>query len=116
MIFAAQKEVSKVKFSDAIGHYIVDLVYATRFPMQYSKQLAGMIDVGVSPRASLALSQCAQAHAWMRSGDEITVEDVQAVIHDVFRHRLILSEHTHTNGITYNEIIDIILKQVPLPT
>ena len=116
MIFAAQKEVSKVKFSDAIGHYIVDLVYATRFPMQYSKQLAGMIDVGVSPRASLALSQCAQAHAWMRSGDEITVEDVQAVIHDVFRHRLILSEHTQTNGITYNEIIDIILKQVPLPT
>ncbi len=114
-IFAAQQEVTKVKFSDAIGHYIVDLVYATRYPMRYSKQLAVMIDVGVSPRGSLALSQCAQAHAWMKGRDEMTVEDVQAVIHDVFRHRLIRSVHTRTNKITYDQIIDIILEQVPVP-
>ena len=81
MIFAAQEEVTKVKFSDAIGHYIVDLVYATRYPMRYSKQLAVMIDVGVSPRGSLALSQCAQAHAWMKGRNEMTVDDVQAVSH-----------------------------------
>lgn len=116
MIFAAQKEVTKVKFSDAMGHYIVDLVYATRFPMRYSKQLGVMIDVGVSPRATLALSQCAQAHAWMKGREEMSVEDVQAVIHDVFRHRLIRSSHTRTNGITHDQIVDIILKQVPLPT
>ena len=115
MIFAAQQEVTKVKFSDAIGHYIVDLVYATRYPMRYSKQLAVMIDVGVSPRGSLALSQCAQAHAWMKGRNEMTVDDVQAVIHDVFRHRLILSGDTCTNKITPDQIVDIILKQVPLP-
>jgi len=115
MIFAAREEVSKVKFSDALGHYIVDLVYATRYPLRYSKQLSVMIDIGVSPRASLALTQCAQAHAWLNGRDEMTVEDVQNVVHDVFRHRLVMSEHTRINGFKYDEIIDIILQKVSLP-
>lgn len=115
MIFAARLEVKKVKFSDALGHYIVELVFATRYPLRYSPQLEVMIDVGVSPRASLALTQCAQANAWMKGRDEMGVEDVQAVIHDVFRHRLIRSEHTRINEIEKDEIIDILLKHVPLP-
>lgn len=115
MIFAARKEVAKVKFSDALGHYIVDLVSATRYPLRYSKQLSVMIDVGVSPRASLALTQCAQAHAWLNDRDEMTLQDVQAVVHDVFRHRLIMSEHTRINGFKYDEIIDIIQQKVHLP-
>lgn len=115
MIFAARLEVKKVKFSDALGHYIIELVFATRYPLRYSPQLEVMIDVGVSPRASLALTQCAQANAWMKGRDEMGVEDVHAVIHDVFRHRLIRSEHTRINEIKKDEIIDILLKHVPLP-
>jgi MoxR-like ATPase len=115
MIFAARREVAGVKFSDAIGRYIIELVYATRYPLRYSKQLEVMIDVGVSPRASLALTQCAQANAWMHGRDEVSVEDVQSVIHDVFRHRLIRSEHTRINDIHVDQIIDIILEQVKVP-
>ena len=115
MIFSARKEVANVKFNNAVGHYIVELVFATRYPLRYSKQLSIMIDVGISPRGSLALSQCAGVHAWMRGRSQVTAEDVQAVIHDVFRHRLIKSEHTRFSGIHNGEIIDIILQQVPLP-
>jgi len=115
MIFAARDEVAQVELSDEIGHYIVELVFSTRYPLRYSKQLEVMIDVGVSPRGSLALTQCAQVHAWMRGRTEVTVEDVQAVIHDVFRHRLIISKHSRFNNIKIDEVVDIILKQVPLP-
>ena len=115
MIFAARREVAQVKFSDALGHYMVELVFATRYPLRYSKQLEVMIDVGVSPRATLALTQCAQTNAWLKGRDTMTVEDVQAVIHDVFHHRLVISEHALQNKRTAEGIIDIILEQVPLP-
>ncbi len=115
MIFAAREEVGKVHINEEIGRYIVELVFATRYPMRYSKQLDVMIDVGVSPRGSLALTQCAQVHAWMKGRDEVTVQDVHSIIHDVFRHRIIRSEHTRFSGIKNDEIIDIIVKTVPLP-
>jgi len=115
MIFEARREVAQVKFSDAIGHYIVDLVFATRYPLRYSKQLEVMIDVGVSPRATLALTQCAQANAWLHGRNEMTVHDVRAVIHDVFHHRLVISEHALQNKRTPEGIIDLILEQVPSP-
>jgi MoxR-like ATPase len=115
MIFAARDEVAKVEICEALGKYIVELVFSTRYPMRYSKQLDVMIDVGVSPRGSLALTQCAQVHAWMKGRSEVTVEDVHSVIHDVFRHRIIKSEHTRFSGIDNDEIIDIVVEQVPLP-
>ncbi len=115
MIFAARDEVGKVKISEEVGRYIVELVFSTRYPMRYSKQLDVMIDVGVSPRGSLALTQCAQVHAWMKGRNDVTVQDVHSVIHDVFRHRIIKSEHTRFSGIENDEIIDIIVQQVPLP-
>ncbi|MCW8821552.1 MAG: AAA family ATPase [Sulfurovum sp.] len=115
MIFAARIEIAQVEISDDIGHYIIELVFATRYPLRYSKQLEVMIDVGVSPRASLALTQCAQAHAWMKGRSQVILEDVQAVVHDVFRHRLIKSEHTRIQGTHNDDIVDIILQHVPLP-
>ncbi len=115
LIFAARDEIAQVKLSDEMGRYIVDLIYATRYPNRYSKQLGIMIDVGVSPRGSLALTQCAQVHAWMKGRNEVTVEDVQSIIHDVFRHRLTRSEHTRFSGIGNDQIIDIIVKQVQVP-
>jgi len=115
LIFAARREVAKVKLSDALGHYIIELVFATRYPLRHSKQLEVMIDVGVSPRATLALTQCAQANAWMFGRGEVTVVDVHAVIHDVFHHRLVISEHALMNKRTAEEIIDILLEHVPLP-
>ncbi|MGW8168669.1 MAG: AAA family ATPase [Sulfurovaceae bacterium] len=115
MIFAARDEIEKVKMSDAVQKYVIELVFATRYPLRYSKQLDIMIDVGVSPRASLALDQCSRVYAWMHGRDYTTYKDVQAVIHDVFRHRLVKSEHTRLNEKTNDDIVDIILEQVPLP-
>jgi MoxR-like ATPase len=115
LIFEARDEVNDIVVTDEIGRYIVNLVYSTRYPLRYSKQLGVMIDVGVSPRGSLALTQCAQVHAWMKGNKEVTVQDVQSVIHDVFRHRIIRSEHTRFSNINNDNIIDIIVKTVPLP-
>ena len=115
LIFAAREEVADVKVSDVLGHYMIELIFATRYPVRYSRQLGVMIDLGISPRGSLALSQCAKARAWMKGRKEVALEDVHTVIHDVFRHRLVISEHALTNNRTNDEIIDIILEQVPLP-
>jgi MoxR-like ATPase len=115
MIFTARREVANVKYSDDLARNIVELVFATRYPLRYSKQLEVMIDVGVSPRATLALTQCAQANAWLHGRDEMTVQDVRSVIHDVFHHRLVITEHALQNKRTPEQIIDIILEQVPLP-
>lgn len=115
MIFAAREEIEKVKISDEIERYIVELVFATRYPLRYSKQLSIMIDVGVSPRATLALDQCARVIAWMKGREYVTVKDVQSVIHDVFRHRLIKSSNSTFNENSNDDIVDIILQQVPAP-
>ena len=115
LIFEARKEASNVELSDELGHYIVELVFATRYPLRYTHQLEVLIELGVSPRATLALSHCAQVHAWMKGRNKVTVEDIHSIIHDVFRHRIILTEHAHINNRTNDEIVDLILKQVKIP-
>jgi len=115
LIFAARDEIAEIKISDEIGHYMIDLVYATRYPMRYKKQLAVMIERGVSPRGSLALSKCAQTHAWMKGKNEVDVEDVQSVIQDVFYHRLAPTELALTNSKSNADIVQIILDNVSVP-
>lgn len=115
LIFAARDEVADVNVSEALGRYMIELIFATRYPVRYSRQLGVMIDLGISPRGSLALSQCAKAHAWMKGKKEVELEDIHAIIHDVFRHRLVISEHARMNDRTHDEIVDIILAQVPKP-
>lgn len=99
-----------------MGRYMIELIFATRYPVRYSRQLGVMIELDISPRGSLALNQCAKAHAWMKGKKEVEVEDVHAIIHDVFRHRLVISEHARMNNRTNDEIIDILLAQVPSPS
>jgi len=114
-IFVAREEITKVKMSEDIERYIISLIYATRFPLRYSKQLNIFIEVGVSPRATLALEQCSRVYCWMQGRYDVKVDDVKAVIHDVFRHRLLLSENAKTNEIDNDAVVDIILEQVPAP-
>jgi MoxR-like ATPase len=115
LIFAAQREVANVTVTEAIGRYIVELVFATRYPLRYSKQLGVMIEVGISPRGSISLQKCAQAHAWMKGKKEVEIDDVLAMVHEVFRHRLIISEHAELNGRTIDDVVNIIIEQVPVP-
>jgi MoxR-like ATPase len=114
-IFAARDEIAKVQSSDIVEKYIVDLVFATRYPEKYDEKLALFIDVGVSPRASIGLDQCSRVYAWMQGRDHTTPEDVRAVVHDVFRHRITPSYEAQSERISNDDIIDSILDLVALP-
>ena len=114
-VFDARRELGKIHVSDAIARYIADLVYATRTPEKYSPDLERWIDVGASPRGSLALDKCSRTHAWLNQRDYVDPEDVRAVVHDCLRHRLMLSYEAQGEGITADRIIDMVIEQVALP-
>ena len=115
LIFGARDEIANVKSSEIVEQYIVDLVFATRYPEKYDEKLASFIDIGVSPRASLGLDQCSRVHAWLNGRDHTTPEDVRAVLHDVFRHRITPSYEAQSERVSNDEIIDTILGLVALP-
>lgn len=115
MIFEARDKIANVKSSGVVEQYIVDLVFATRYPEKYDEKLASYIDVGVSPRASLGLDQCSRVYAWMQGRDFTTPEDVRAVVHDVLRHRITPSYEAQSERVSNDDIIDSVLKLVALP-
>ena len=78
---------------------------ATRQPKQYSDQLDQWLDMGVSPRATIALDRCARAHAWLAGRDYVTPQDVQTMAFPVLRHRLLRSYHAQAEGVTANQVI-----------
>ena len=114
-VFDARREIGQVQVSDAIGRYMADLVYATRTPEKYSEDLARWIDVGGSPRASLALDKCSRTHAWLSGRDFVDPEDVRAIVHDCLRHRLMLSYEAQGEGVLADQVVDAIVELVALP-
>ncbi|MEZ8284833.1 AAA family ATPase [Vibrio splendidus] len=104
-IFEARQEVLSIHMADTIEQYIIRLVMATRQPKQYSDQLDQWLDMGVSPRATIALDRCARAHAWLAGRDYVTPQDVQAMAFPVLRHRLLRSYHAQAEGVTANQVI-----------
>jgi MoxR-like ATPase len=113
-IDAARNQILALYMAESVEDYIVHLINATRRPAQYSEDLAGLIEYGASPRATIALDRCARAHAWLNGRDFVSPDDVQAVVHDVLRHRLILSFEAEATGTTSNHAIDKLLAAVPL--
>ncbi|MDK1377894.1 MULTISPECIES: MoxR family ATPase [unclassified Sinorhizobium] len=111
-VFAAREEIAAVTVSEAIENYIVALVMATRYPDKLDNELGKWIQVGVSPRGVIGLDKVSRAHAWLKGRDFVTPDDVQATVHDVFRHRLVLSYEAHAGGISANQVIDRIVEQV----
>jgi len=114
-VFDARKEIASIQVSDAIKRYMADLVYATRTPGEYSEDLDRWIDVGGSPRASLALDKCSRTRAWMAERDYVDPEDIRAVVHDCLRHRLMLSYEAQGEGVSADQVIDALVEQVALP-
>lgn len=113
-LFAAREAILSLHMADSIKTYIVELIMASREAAKYSEELAKQISVGVSPRATIALSRCARCHAWLNGKDFVSPDDVQAVIHDVFRHRLILDFEAEAQGVTVDDIVNQILSFVPV--
>jgi MoxR-like ATPase len=114
-VFDARREIGAIHVSAAIARYMADLVYATRTPEKYSEDLARWIDVGGSPRASLALDKCSRTHAWLSGRDFVDPEDVRAIVHDCLRHRLMLSYEAQGEGVSADQVVDAIVEQVALP-
>jgi MoxR-like ATPase len=111
-IFRAREEIHHLHVSENIEKYIVALVMATRNPERYEGELKTWIDVGSSPRASIALDKCSRASAWMQGKDFVDPDDVRIVAHSVLRHRLILSYEAEAEGITTDRVVEEIVKQV----
>lgn len=114
-IFDARSEIGAIHVSDAIDRYFADLVQATRTPEAYGDDLSRWIEVGASPRASIALDKCSRTHAWLNGRDYVDPEDVRAIAPDVLRHRLGLTYEAHGEGISADQVIAEILMQVALP-
>ena len=114
-IFSARQAIFDLHMIPAIEEYIVQLTMATRNPLAYGDDLAAWIEYGVSPRGTISLDACARAHAWLSDRDFVTPEDVQAVIHDTFRHRIGLTFEAEAKGVTSDHIIDEFLDRVSAP-
>ncbi|UPQ89629.1 AAA family ATPase [Vibrio sinaloensis] len=111
-IFAARQAVLNIHMADSIEQYIIRLVMATRQPDKYDSQLAQWLEMGVSPRATIALDRCARAHAWLCGRDYVDPQDVQAMAYPVLRHRLLLSYQAQAQGVQPNQVIDSLLSLV----
>ena len=114
-LFAARREVLEVFMADNIEDYIVRLITATRNPMRHDEQLARWIQYGASPRGTLCLDDCARAHAWLDGRDYVTPGDVQAIFHDVLRHRVLMSFEAEAEGVTSNDALNHLLSLIAVP-
>ena len=114
-LFNARNEALDVYMSDELETYLLELVLATRNPGRYDEKLAGWLEYGASPRASMALDRCARAHAWLAGRDFVGPEDIQAMAHDVLRHRIILSFEAEAEGISKDQFINELIARIAVP-
>ena len=115
-IIEARKVVRQVYLDEKIERYIVDIVFATRYPEKYDlKELKDMIGFGGSPRASINLALAARTYAFIKRRGYVIPEDVRAVAHDVLRHRIGLTYGAEASNVTSDEIVSKILNKVEVP-
>lgn len=114
-IFAARDEVLSLYMAENIEQYLLQIVLATRNAGAYGDDLAHWLQYGASPRASITLDRCARAHAWLQQRDYVEPEDVQAVAHEVLRHRLILNYEAEAEGVTADGVISELLSRIAVP-
>ena len=115
-IIETRNIVRKVYIDEKIERYIVDIVFATRFPQDYGLgDIKDMISFGASPRASINLALAARSYAFLKQRGYVIPEDVRAVCHDVMRHRIGLSYEAEANNVTSEEVISEILNKVEVP-
>jgi MoxR-like ATPase len=114
-VFAAQAGVLDMYLAPALQEYIVQMVLATREPGRWDEEMAPMVSYGASPRATIGLDRCARARAWLDNRDYVSPDDVHAVIHDVMRHRVLLSYEAEADGVTVDQLVDRLLDRVPVP-
>ena len=111
-IFDARQELLHLHMAPVVEDYMVELTMATRTPEAYGEDLAAWLDFGASPRGTIALDLCARANAFLLGKDFVSPNDVQAVLHDCFRHRIIVSFEAEATGVTPDQVLDTVLQRV----
>ncbi len=114
-VLEARKIIKNIYVDDKLKNYIISVVQATRNPGLYSEELATWISHGASPRASKAALHCAQAYAWLYGEEYVLPEHIQAMWHNILRHRIALSFEAQADGITKDNVIDALLRVVAIP-
>jgi len=114
-LLEARDAVLDIHLDDSLEDYIIEIVLATRDASRYGEELAGWIQHGASPRATMALDRCARAYAWLNNRDYVVPEDIQLLAPDVLRHRIILSFAAEAEGMTTDSCIAAILGRVAVP-
>jgi len=116
-IFAIREQVNQVKISESLERYIIELVYATRKPLDYKlTEFAPYIQFGASPRASINLNLACKAVAYMEGRDYVLPEDIKEVALDVMNHRIILNYEAEADNVRTADVIKAILNKVPINT
>jgi len=113
-IFSAQQEVLALHMAPAVEEYLIQILLASRDPSPYGDDLVRWISYGASPRGTIALDRCARAQAWLKGRDYVSPEDIQAVVHDTLRHRILLSFEAEAEGLSSDDIIRELIRRVPV--
>ncbi|MEP4948180.1 MAG: MoxR family ATPase, partial [Flavobacteriaceae bacterium] len=115
-ILSAQRAVREVYMDEKIEKYILDLIFATRYPEKYNlESLKPLISFGASPRGSINLANASKCYAFIKRRGYVVPEDVRAVVHDVLRHRIGITYEAEAENITSEEIINKIVNEVEVP-
>lgn len=115
-ILRARKTVDEIYVDDKIKEYVLSIVFATRDPAAYHLEaLRGNIRYGASPRATLALTMAAKAHAFLQGRGYVTPQDVKSIAPDVLRHRVIPSFEAEAEELTSDALVSTLLNELPVP-
>jgi len=115
-ILSAQEAVREVYMDEKIEKYILDLIFATRYPEKYKlESLEALISFGASPRGSLNLATAAKCYAFIKRRGYVIPEDVRAVVYDVLRHRIGITYEAEAENVTTEDIISRIVNEVEVP-
>jgi len=113
---AARATLHKIHMDDRVKDYVVNLVFATRDPRGHGlAELAGLVEFGASPRATIFLALAAKAHALLRRRAFVTPEDVKAVAYDVLRHRITLTYEAEAEEVTPEKVVSKVLERIEVP-
>jgi MoxR-like ATPase len=111
-----KKELENIHIDVELEKYIISLISATREPQKFNlKSISSDIMFGASPRASIDLYKASKAKAYLRGNDFVTPADIGFVVHDVLRHRVVLSYEARAKGVTADELISKVIETVPVP-
>ncbi len=114
-VLEARKTAMQLYLDPKLKEYIIDIVQASRYPAKFDKDLQRWQRFGASPRASIALSRCARALAWLQGEQYVSPEHIQAIAPDILRHRILLSFEAEADGITTEDFIQKLLQVVAIP-